>query len=286
MIQDIRPTIEPAPAQCQDYYVSIDGARLRYRDEGKGPAVIFVHGWALDLEMWEPQVAELATAYRLIRLDRRGFGLSTGNPSLICDVTDLRALCRHLQLQRVALVGMSQGARVVLQLTSLAPSMVSCLVLDGAPRIGPVREQGDPQELPYEHYRRVAQTQGVAAFRREWAKHPLAKLRTENMHTQKLMAGMLARYSGSDLMAPLPPPPLGTTLQMIQSIESPILVIGGALDLDSRKRAAEELMLELPRAERTEIQGAGHLCNLDNQRAYSSALRNFLDRHAAAQPNH
>jgi pimeloyl-ACP methyl ester carboxylesterase len=286
MFQDVRPPDELAQPQRRDLYVEIDGARVRYRDEGDGPAVIFVHGWTLDLQMWESQAAELAPPYRVIRLDRRGFGSSSGNPSLIRDVADLRALCRHLQLQRVALVGMSQGARVALQLTSEEPAMISCLVLDGAPRIESMRGPSGPQELPYQHYRRLAQTRGLEAFRQEWAQHPLAKLYTENARTRELLAAMIARYPGRDLAEPLPQPPLVTNLQMIQSIAPPVLVIGGALDLDSRKRTAEELMLELRRAERIEIPGAGHLCNLDNPRAYNAALRNFLDRHAAVQTNH
>jgi len=267
-------------------YVEIGGARLRYRDEGNGPAVIFVHGWTLDLEMWDPQAAALATAYRVIRLDRRGFGLSSDRPSLVRDVADLHALCRHLQLQRVALVGMSQGARVVLQLTSVSPAMVSCLVLDGARRIESDPGPDDPQELPYEHYRRLAQTHGVAAFRREWAEHPLAKLRTDDVQARELLARMIARYPGKDLTGPLPSPSGVTTLEMIQSIVSPVLVIGGALDLDSRKRFAHELMLQLPCAERAEIPNAGHVCNLDNPRAYNSTLQNFLDRHAASPSTH
>ena len=70
---------------------AVPGARLRYRDEGAGRAVVFVHGWTLDLEMWEPQ-SPLAAELRLVRYDRRGFGLSTGLPSLAEDVADLRAL--------------------------------------------------------------------------------------------------------------------------------------------------------------------------------------------------
>ncbi len=36
-----------------DHYLTVEGVRLRYRDEGQGPAVLLVHGWTLDLEMWE-----------------------------------------------------------------------------------------------------------------------------------------------------------------------------------------------------------------------------------------
>ena len=77
---------------AQDSYLQTDGACLRYRDEGRGCAVIFVHGWTLDLDMWEPQAAALSDAYRVIRLDRRGYGLSTGRPSLPDDLADLHAL--------------------------------------------------------------------------------------------------------------------------------------------------------------------------------------------------
>jgi pimeloyl-ACP methyl ester carboxylesterase len=41
----------PAPA---DRYLPVTGALLRYRGEGRGPPVPLIHGWTLDLEMWEP----------------------------------------------------------------------------------------------------------------------------------------------------------------------------------------------------------------------------------------
>jgi pimeloyl-ACP methyl ester carboxylesterase len=285
MIQSCGQADELAPAQFRDRHLEIDGAALRYRDDGTGPAVVLIHGWTLDLEMWDPQAAALAYAYRVIRLDRRGFGLSSGDPSLARDVSDLRALCRHLQLERVALLGMSQGARVALQLASESPAMVSCLVLDG-PGIGPASGAIGPPDVPHEHYRRLAQTHGMAAFRREWAQHPLTKLRTQSMQARDLLARMIARYPGKDLTDPLPSPPVVTTLDMIRSIAPPVLLIGGALDLDSRKGSAHELMLQLPSAERAEIPHAGHLCNLDNPGAYNSALQNFLDRHAASRSTH
>ena len=40
--------------------------------------------------------------------------LAIGLPKIAADVADLRALCRQLGIDTVALVGMSQGARVVL----------------------------------------------------------------------------------------------------------------------------------------------------------------------------
>ncbi len=266
-----------APALLRDLYFESNGVRLRYRDEGAGFAVVFVHGWALDLDIWEPQAAALRTDYRVIRLDRRGFGLSSGVPSLIDDAADLQALCRHLQLQRIALVGMSQGARVALHTASVAPAMVACLVLDGPPSMAAANARRDPQDLPYEEYRRIAQTRGMNAFRREWLQHPLARLVTEDAAARELLARIVAHYPGNDLIDPSPGPALITTPAAVQSIVPPVLVIGGALDMDSRRQAADELVRALPRAARVQIPGAGHLCNIDNPQAYGAALRNFLE---------
>ena len=286
MIPSKRPVPDPAPRLSEDLYVDIGGSRLRYRDEGEGPAVVLLHGWALDLDMWEPQAAALSADYRIVRVDRRGFGLSSGEPSLVDDVSDVQALCRHLKLQRISLLGTSQGARVALHIASVSPSMISCLILDGSPRIGAAAGRRDPQELPYEDYRHLAQTQGMTALRREWMRHPLAELKTGRAEARELLARMVARYPGKDLIDPVSRPALTTTAEMIRSIAPPVLVIGGALDIDSRRRIALELVRELPRAQRAEIPDAGHLSNLDNPQAYTSALRRFLGQHAIAQNHH
>ena len=45
------PRPDQMHAHATDRYFTADGARLRYRDQGIGPAVLLVHGWALDPEM-------------------------------------------------------------------------------------------------------------------------------------------------------------------------------------------------------------------------------------------
>src|SRR5256886_9006612 len=91
-----------------DQYLMVEDARLRFRDEGAGAAVILLHGWTLDLEMWDPQVARLRQEVRLVRVGRRGHGFSSGTPSTARDATDVAALCHHLRLIRAAVLGMPQ----------------------------------------------------------------------------------------------------------------------------------------------------------------------------------
>ena len=286
MVQGVRQAGEVVRMRAVDSYFKIDGARLRYRDDGQGPAVLLVHGWTLDLEMWEAQVALLGAAFRVIRLDRRGYGLSSGRPSLACDVTDLDALCHHLGLQHVALVGMSQGARAVLELSRRSPAMISCLVVDSPPRIGTAGTANGTHDIPYEHYRRLAQIRGMDAFRREWAEHSLAQLRTGDQRVRELLASMIARYPGHDLSESAPIPPLVTAPHELESIHLPALVISGEFDIESRRHFANELASKLPQAAQAEIRDAGHLCSLDNPRAYAAVIRQFLDRHANEPDTH
>jgi pimeloyl-ACP methyl ester carboxylesterase len=275
---------DPPPAapvgDAADRFFTGSGVRLRYRDEGRGPAVVLVHGWTLDLDMWEPQVAALRDAFRVVRLDRRGFGFSSGRSRPECDVADLEALCRHLTLGRVALVGMSQGARAVLGFAAAAPTRVSCLVLDGAPDVD--GESIADDDVPVAHYRALVRARGIEVFRREWAAHPLARLQTSNPAMRTLLRTMIGRYPGTDLLEDSPGAVSVRDSLRLEFITAPALLITGDHDLTSRVNAADALAQRLPHAERAAIVGAGHLPNLDNPGAYNSLLRSFLGRHTIA----
>ena len=267
-------SVSAPPTHAADRFVVVDGARLRFRDEGRGPAVLLVHGWTLDLEMWDPQVSALRDAFRLIRLDRRGHGLSPGIAAPERDSEDLAALCQHLGLTRVALHGMSQGVRAVLGFPARAPEQVQALILDGPP---PLDSAADP-EVPLDQYAALVRTGGIEAFRHEWARHPLMQLRTRNPEARALLAAMLARYAGDDLTHPASRAEPAARLRL-ESLTVPTLVLSGEYDLAGRKRAARRLTARLSHAELAEIPGAGHLPNLDSPDAYSKLCRQFLTHH-------
>jgi pimeloyl-ACP methyl ester carboxylesterase len=84
MSQSVQHPVDPLA--LAERYFEIGGARLRFKESGGGPAVVLVHGWALDLDVWELQARSLSAAYRVIRMDRRGYGLSRGRPSRVCGV--------------------------------------------------------------------------------------------------------------------------------------------------------------------------------------------------------
>src|SRR5437660_2386275 len=86
---------------------------LYYEDHGSGKPVVLIHGYPLSGASWEKQTAALlASGYRVITYDRRGFGKSsqpaTGyNYDTFAE--DLRIVLTQLKLQDFALVGFSMG---------------------------------------------------------------------------------------------------------------------------------------------------------------------------------
>jgi pimeloyl-ACP methyl ester carboxylesterase len=258
--------------------LQLPGARLRYRDEGAGRAVVFVHGWTLDLDVWEPQTP-LAAELRVVRHDRRGFGLSSGMPSLAADVDDLRALLHTLALQAPLLVGMSQGARVVLEFVALHPDVASGLILDGPPPLAATGSE-DP-DLPMDAFRELAAKDGVDAFRRRWSTHPLTQLHTGDADKHALLARVLARYPGHDLTgAEVTRETIDAAL--LARVRTPTLIVNGARDTETRRRAGLALCAALPSAEHVTLPQAGHLPNLDTPFAYNQIVSGFARRHLTA----
>ena len=254
------------------------GAWLRVRTVGNGPPVLFVHGWALDLDMWTPQFAALAGRYQLIAFDRRGFGSSSGTAGIDRDLADIEQLLTVLGVERIAIVGMSQGARVALRWAMNSPHATTCLILDGPPR--DLLAGGGPQrEIALTAYRELVHKEGIDAFRRQWLEHPLMRLHTTEPRAHALLREMVGRYPGHDLMGDEP-----AQLPAIDSpprLDLPILIVNGEHDTEARIGAGAELAHALPHALLAIIPGAGHLSNLDNPGAYNQALDEFLARHAA-----
>ena len=92
-----------------------DGAKLHLRRLGKGPAIVFLHGFGMQSLHWLPFALPLARKHTVIIPDLRGFGEShTTNFSSECILSqyaqDLHDLLQHEGIERFALVGISMGA--------------------------------------------------------------------------------------------------------------------------------------------------------------------------------
>jgi non-heme chloroperoxidase len=90
-----------------------DGTDIYYKDWGKGPVVLFSHGWPLNADSWEAQMLHLASnGFRCIAHDRRGHGRSSqpwdGN-EMDTYADDLASVIETLDLRDLTLIGFSTG---------------------------------------------------------------------------------------------------------------------------------------------------------------------------------
>jgi len=117
-----------------------DGVRIAYAAVGEGPPLVHVPGWIshLELDWLLPQSREIWESYahhfRVIRMDKRGTGLSdrnVGDYSLEARVRDLEALADHLELREFALQGVSEGGPTCISYAARHPERVSRIVLYG-----------------------------------------------------------------------------------------------------------------------------------------------------------
>ncbi|WBO68139.1 alpha/beta fold hydrolase [Streptomyces camelliae] len=116
----------------------VAGATLTYDDEGPRDApevpLVFVHGWTANRHRWDHQTAHFSERRRVIRLDLRGHGESSGaGVRTIAELAyDVLALLDHLQVERFALVGHSMGGMIAQTIALAHPARVERLVLVGS----------------------------------------------------------------------------------------------------------------------------------------------------------
>ena len=114
-------------------FAEIDGARIHYRDEGQGPAVVLIHANFASLIGWDPWVDALKDRYRVVRFDMTSHGLTgadaTGDYGLPRTVDLMERLLEQLGVERCAIVGTSLGGTVAMHYTVRNPERVAGLVL-------------------------------------------------------------------------------------------------------------------------------------------------------------
>jgi non-heme chloroperoxidase len=131
------------------------GVNLYYQEQGQGQAVVLIHGWPLNSEMWEYQLNELPKhGIRAIAYDRRGFGKSD-RPYDGYDydtlAADLNAVLTELDLRQVVLVGFSMGGgEVIRYLTQYGPERVAKIALISSVVPYVLQTADNPEGVPRE----------------------------------------------------------------------------------------------------------------------------------------
>jgi pimeloyl-ACP methyl ester carboxylesterase len=108
--------------------VDVNGARLWYDEAGDGQTVLLLHGGLGDSGLWEPVVPFLAERFRTIRTDLRFFGRSTGPAVPWSWEEDVVGVLDALEIERAALLGLSLGGKLALDIALAHPRRLWAVV--------------------------------------------------------------------------------------------------------------------------------------------------------------
>jgi 3-oxoadipate enol-lactonase len=277
----------PPPALTAGVLVR-PGARLAYEVTGDGPAVVLIHGFGLDMRMWDPQVHQLAARFRVVRYDCRGFGASGPfDPAAgYTHAGDLMALLDHLDIGQAVLAGLSFGGRVVMQAALAAPDRVRGLVLMDAVLDGVPWDPDSARAL--DEAARQAQARGVLAGRAAWLAHPLFAAARTQPDVAGRLAVMIGGYPGQHWTGHDPHRETGPQpIDALEDLAMPVLVLAGERDVRGFREMSAVLARRIPGARYDVIAGAGHMINMERPAAVNELLARFLDQlrpPAAATP--
>ena len=108
----------------------VNGIQLWYAvfGSGHGSPVLMLHGGLANSDYWGNQVRDLARTHQVIVIDSRGHGRSARNAAPLgyeLMATDAVALLDELNIQKIAVIGWSDGAITALDMAMNHPERVS-----------------------------------------------------------------------------------------------------------------------------------------------------------------
>ncbi len=122
----------------QHEYAEVNGVRLHYVTAGKGPLIIFLHGFPEFWYEWKDQLPEFAKDHRAVAPDMRGYNLSE-KPAGVDHyqmkdlVEDVRALAEHLGYKKFVLVAHDWGGGAAWSFAIAHPEYLEKLIIINCP---------------------------------------------------------------------------------------------------------------------------------------------------------
>jgi pimeloyl-ACP methyl ester carboxylesterase len=257
-------------------HVEIRGLRIAYRQVGRGPALVLLHGFVGDSREWRVEIEELADEFTVVAWDAPGSGGSSDPPESfrLAEYADcLAAVIDAIGLTRPHVVGLSFGGALVLELYRRHPTLPRSLVLASA-------YAGWTGSLPAEVVsERLRQT-----------------LRAADLPVEQFVDAMLpSMFSESPPAAPvdefrrimLEVHPAGfrvmaralaeaDLLDVLPKIAVPTLLLYGDRDVRAPLAVAQDLRATIRGSRLVVLPGVGHMSSVEAAGAFTAEVRSFL----------
>lgn len=241
---------------------------LSYERTGTGTPLVLIHGYPLDLSIWDNVVPLLENDFDVIVPDLRGFGESStvDTPYSMLDfANDIAGLLDFLGVEKAAFAGHSMGGYVALAFAKEYPERVSglALVSSQAAADAPERKAGR-----YKTARDVAE-KGVDVV----ADAMSSKL-SANEKVQEFVNLLIKAQSQPGVIGALKAmAERENFMSILPEFEFPIVLIHGDADALISIDRAKEIKSIVPSAQLIKLKKAGHMPMMEFPKETAEALK-------------
>lgn len=262
------------------HFTATDGARIAYRDDGRGRPLVLLHGLMAHGGFFDGQGA-LAEQFRVIRVDLRGHGASGRDgalPTIEQLAGDVTQLAQMLDLQDAIGVGWSLGATVLWRVLAGAEGrrFAGAVVIDMTARVrnddgwdlGLSSEACEARTAAIrDDFESFAAGAGQAIFAQpaDETRRPLADWASLEFarNDPHIIAALWASLEREDLRASL------------GRIEQPTLIVHGARSQLYGADTADHLVAALPNARAVSFGRSGHAPHLEEPELFNRTIQDF-----------
>ncbi|WP_165357323.1 alpha/beta fold hydrolase [Sphingosinicella sp. CPCC 101087] len=263
-------------------FIASDGARICYRDEGRGIPLVLLHGLMAHGGFFREQTA-LADHFRLIRIDLRGHGASARpgeRPTIERIAADVSGLVEALDLHGTIGLGWSLGATILWHVLAGAAAgrFAGAVVVDMTARVLNDEEWDLGLSAEACAARTAAIRADFASFAAAAGQAIFADPSAEG--TRELAAYASAEFARNDpaTIAALWESLVGQDVRaLLRGIRHPTLIAHGARSSLYGEDTADHLVAALPEARAVRFDRSGHAPHLEEPDLFNRTLRAFAE---------
>lgn len=254
------------------FFVTSDGVRLHYLEAGEGRTLVFIPGWTMPAEIWEPQIHYFSSKFHVVALDPRSQGeseIAKGGHEPKRRAEDIKELIDTLKVDSVTMVGWSLGVLEALAyINFFGPDHIDAIILvDNS-----IGEDPPPPKDPTFLDRLKKDRAGtVERFVRGMYKRPQSE-----EYYQRIIAQALKTPLEVSITLLKYPYPREFWKEIVYKTDKSILYIVSP----RLKGQAENLKKKKPEVSIDIFEQAGHALFVDEPDRFNRLLEEFIDRKA------
>ena len=244
--------------------------KISFTEDGKGTAVVLLHGFLENKTMWDKYVSALSKNHRVITIDLLGHGETEclGYVHTMEDQADMIfAVLISLRIRKIVLVGHSMGGYVALAFAELYPDNVKGLfLLNSTSRADSDERKIKAVKQNHTNFVRISITNLFSEDNREVLAKEIEKVKLQALKTP--LQGIVASLEGMKIrkdrevllhFAPFP-------IQLVLGKKDGVLIYPETID-----------QIEGTKVELTTFPD-GHMSHIENEKELKIVLLEFLKK--------